>query len=105
MIELNHISKVFPTRSGDFTALDDISLSIESGEVFGIIGESGAGKSTLVRCINLLERPTSGSVVIDGRDVTGLAGRELRELRSGIGMIFQNISLFQQRSVIDNVRF
>ncbi|WP_228478351.1 methionine ABC transporter ATP-binding protein [Thermophilibacter immobilis] len=86
-------------------ALSGVSLTIPTGEVFGIIGESGAGKSTLVRCINLLERPTSGSVVFDGRDVTSLTGSELRELRSNIGMIFQNFSLFQQRTVWDNVIF
>lgn len=105
MIELTNISKVFPTSSGSFTALDDVSLTIGSGEVFGIIGESGAGKSTLVRCINLLERPTSGTVSIDGRDVTRLTGRDLRELRADVGMIFQGFSLFQQRTVLDNVIF
>ena len=105
MIELTNISKVFSTSSGSFTALDDVSLTIGSGEVFGIIGESGAGKSTLVRCINLLERPTSGTVSIDGRDVTRLTGRDLRELRADVGMIFQGFSLFQQRTVLDNVIF
>ena len=105
MIELTNISKVFSTSSGSFTALDDVSLTIGSGEVFGIIGESGAGKSTLVRCINLLERPTSGTVSIDGRDVTRLTGRDLRELRADVGIIFQGFSLFQQRTVLDNVIF
>lgn len=105
MIELHNITKTFTTATSSITAVDDVSLSIESGEIFGIIGESGAGKSTLVRCINLLERPTSGSVVIDGRDVTSLVGKSLRELRSSIGMIFQGLSLFQQRSVVENVRF
>ena len=105
MIELTNISKVFSTSSGSFTALDDVSLTIGSGEVFGIIGESGAGKSTLVRCINLLERPTSGIVSIDGRDVTRLTGRDLRELRADVGMIFQGFSLFQQRTVLANVIF
>ena len=105
MIELKNISKSFETASGTVRALDDVSLTIETGEVFGIIGESGAGKSTLVRCINLLEQPTSGSVVIDGRDVTSLRGRDLRELRADIGMIFQRFSLFEQRTVLDNVIF
>ena len=105
MIELTNISKVFKTSAGSFTALDGVSLTIGSGEVFGIIGESGAGKSTLVRCINLLERPTSGTVAIDGRDVTRLTGRDLRELRADVGMIFQGFSLFQQRTVLDNVIF
>ena len=105
MIELKNISKSFETTAGTVRALDDVSLTIETGEVFGIIGESGAGKSTLVRCINLLEQPTSGSVVIDGRDVTSLRGRDLRELRADIGMIFQRFSLFEQRTVLDNVIF
>ena len=105
MIELTNISKVFETPAGRSTALDDVSLTIGTGEVFGIIGESGAGKSTLVRCINLLEQPTSGSVVIDGRDVTRLRGRDLRELRADVGMIFQRFSLFEQRTVLDNVIF
>ena len=105
MIELKNITKSFQTPAGCVHALDDVTLTIPSGEVFGIIGESGAGKSTLVRCINLLERPTSGSVVIDGRDVTALKGSQLRELRAGIGMIFQGFSLFQQRTILENVMF
>ena len=105
MIELKDISKTFKTPAGTMTALDGVSLSIDEGEIFGIIGESGAGKSTLVRCINLLESPTSGTVVVDGRDVTSLRGRELRELRSEIGMIFQGFSLFQQRTVLEHVVF
>ena len=105
MIELTNISKVYDTPAGPFHAIDDVTLNIGSGDIFGIIGESGAGKSTLVRCINLLEEPTSGTVAIDGRDVTSLRGRELRELRADIGMIFQSFSLFQQRTVLDNVIF
>lgn len=105
MIELTNISKVYDTPAGPFQAIDDVTLSIGSGDIFGIIGESGAGKSTLVRCINLLEQPTSGSVVIDGHDVTKLRGRDLRELRADIGMIFQRFSLFEQRTVLDNVIF
>jgi D-methionine transport system ATP-binding protein len=105
MIELRNISKVFQTSDGPFNALDDVSLTIGDGEIFGIIGESGAGKSTLVRCINLLEQPTSGTVSIDGTDVTSLAGAELRAQRADIGMIFQGFSLFQQRTVLDNVIF
>ena len=105
MIQLTDITKVFDGAAGQNRALDGVSLTIQTGEVYGIIGESGAGKSTLVRCINLLEHPTSGSVVIDGKDVTGLQGRELRELRADIGMIFQGINLFQQRTVLDNVIF
>ena len=105
MIELTNISKVYDTPAGPFRAIDDVTLSIGSGDIFGIIGESGAGKSTLVRCINLLEKPTSGTVAIDGRDVTSLRGRDLRELRADIGMIFQRFSLFDQRTVLDNVIF
>ena len=105
MITLTNISKSFETSAGTVKALDNVSLTIGTGEVFGIIGESGAGKSTLVRCINLLEQPTSGSVVIDGRDVTSLRGSELRALRADIGMIFQRFSLFEQRTVLDNVIF
>ncbi|WP_293673520.1 methionine ABC transporter ATP-binding protein [uncultured Parolsenella sp.] len=105
MITLTNISKSFETSAGTVKALDNVSLTIDTGEVFGIIGESGAGKSTLVRCINLLEQPTSGSVVIDGRDVTSLCGSELRALRADIGMIFQRFSLFEQRTVLDNVIF
>ena len=105
MIELTNISKVYDTPAGPFRAIDDVTLSIGSGDIFGIIGESGAGKSTLVRCINLLEKPTSGTVAIDGRDVTSLRGRDLRELRADIGMIFQRFSLFEQRTVLDNVIF
>ncbi len=105
MIQLTDITKVFDGAAGQNRALDGVSLTIQTGEVYGIIGESGAGKSTLVRCINLLEHPTSGSVVIDGQDVTGLQGRALRELRADIGMIFQGINLFQQRTVLDNVIF
>jgi D-methionine transport system ATP-binding protein len=101
LIEIKNLCKSF----GDREVLHDINLTVNDGDVFGIIGASGAGKSTLVRCVNLLERPTSGSVVIDGRDVTDLKGRELHELRNGIGMIFQNFSLFQQRSVLENVLF
>lgn len=105
MIEIEHVSKSFDTREGRVEALKDVSLRIDDGDMFGIIGESGAGKSTLVRCINLLERPTSGSIVIDGTDVTGYQGKQLRQFRSTVGMIFQNFSLFQQRTVLQNVVF
>ena len=86
-------------------ALRNVNLTINDGDVFGIIGASGAGKSTLVRCLNLLERPTDGAILYDGRDITGLSGRALLELRSQVGMIFQNFSLFQQRTVLRNVTF
>ena len=105
MIEIKNVSKVYPTREGNFAALDDVSLTIEDGDIFGIIGESGAGKSTLVRCINMLENPTSGSIFIDGKDVTKYTGKTLREFRGGVGMIFQHFSLFQQGTVLKNVMF
>lgn len=107
MIQIEHLSKTYNAGDGarEMAALTDINLTIDDGDVFGIIGESGAGKSTLVRCINVLEEPTEGRVLIDGRDVTHLAGSELLELRRGIGMIFQNFSLFQQRTALRNVTF
>ena len=87
MIELKHIVKRFRSDSGTVTALNDVTLKIQDGEIFGIIGFSGAGKSTLVRCINLLERPTSGKVLLDGVDLTGLTPAALRSVRRKIGMI------------------
>ena len=106
MIEIQHLSKTYNASSDTaHHALDDVNLTINDGDIFGIIGASGAGKSTLVRCINLLERPTSGKILIDGRDVTDFSGKQLLELRASIGMIFQNFSLFQQRTVLRNVTF
>ena len=106
MIQIEHLNKTYVSRQGEtHVALTDIDLTIEDGSVFGIIGQSGAGKSTLVRCLNLLERPTSGSIVIDGRDITNLSGKDLREFRSSVSMIFQNFSLLQQRTVLRNVMF
>ena len=104
MIQIENLHKTFEGASAHH-ALRGINLTIEDGDVFGIIGASGAGKSTLVRCINLLERPTSGRILIDGRDITGLTGKDLLSLRASIGMIFQNFSLFQQRTVLGNVTF
>ena len=105
MIEFKGVGKVYHTRDEEPRALDNINLTINDGDIFGIIGVSGAGKSTLVRHANLLERPTEGQVIIDGVDVTNYQGKELRELRKNIGMIFQNFSLFQQRTVLQNVMF
>ena len=106
MIRIEHLCKTYGEGTDrPHPVLRDINLSIGRGDVFGIIGASGAGKSTLVRCINLLERPTSGRIVVDGTDVTGYTGGDLLRLRSSIGMVFQNFSLFQQRSVLDNVAF
>lgn len=106
MIQIEHLNKTYVSRQGEtHTALTDINLTIEDGSVFGIIGQSGAGKSTLVRCLNLLERPTSGSIIINGRDITSLSEKELREFRSSVSMIFQSFSLLQQRTVLRNVMF
>ena len=103
MIELKSLGKVFTSANGPITALDGIDLTIEDGEIFGIIGLSGAGKSTLVRCINLLERPTSGAVVVDGSDLMKMPKGELLRMRRSIGMIFQGFNLLEQRTVIGNV--
>ena len=103
MIELINLSKVYPSKSGGFAALSNVNLKIEDGDVFGIIGLSGAGKSTLVRCINLLEKPTSGSVIIDGEDLTKASNARLRAIRRKVSMIFQQFNLLQQRSVLKNV--
>ena len=105
MIELKHISKVFPTGDGDLHALEDVSLTINDGDVFGIVGMSGAGKSTLVRCINLLERPTSGEVLVDGEDLMTLSPAQLRQKRRSISMIFQQFNLLMQRTCLKNICF
>jgi len=105
VIELRGLGKTFRSKSGVHEALKDINLHIAKGDIFGIIGLSGAGKSTLVRCINLLEKPTQGQVIIDGEDVTNLKGRALLDMRSRIGMIFQDFNLFSQRTVLQNVMF
>ena len=97
------MGKIFHSANGPIVALDGIDLVIEDGEIFGIIGLSGAGKSTLVRCINLLERPTSGSVIVDGNDLMKLPQKELLRMRRSIGMIFQGFNLLEQRNVIGNV--
>ena len=105
MIELREMSKSFSTKNGIVHALDRINLKIQKGEIFGIIGMSGAGKSTLVRCINLLERPTEGQVIFDGRDLTALSAAELRKARQSMGMIFQQFNLLMQRTALENVCF
>ena len=105
MIRLEHITKTYVNAGKKFNAADDVSLEIGKGEIFGIIGFSGAGKSTLVRCINLLERPDSGKVLVDGKDITALRGAELRRQRKKIGMIFQHFNLFASRTVLQNVIF
>ncbi len=105
MIKLEKVSKTFRTESGEVHAVREVSLNIEQGEIFGIIGFSGAGKSTLVRCINLLERPTEGTVTIDGTELTKLDEKRLREVRRKIGMIFQHFNLLRSRTVYDNIAF
>ncbi|MFR2496428.1 MAG: methionine ABC transporter ATP-binding protein, partial [Christensenellales bacterium] len=105
LIELNHLTKTFKGKTQTVDALKDINLQIEQGDIFGIIGMSGAGKATLVRCINFLEQPTSGSVVIDGKDLASLTPKELRQLRQQVSMIFQHFNLLSQRDVRGNIAF
>ena len=103
MIKLSNITKIFELPSKKLTALDNVSLNIEKGQICGVIGASGAGKSTLIRCVNLLEKPTSGSVIVDGVELTGLSDRELVRARRQIGMIFQHFNLLNSRTVFENV--
>ncbi|MBP1764224.1 MAG: Sulfate-transporting ATPase, partial [Firmicutes bacterium] len=105
MIELKEIKKEYHGASGSIHALKGIDLGVKAGEIYGIIGKSGAGKSTLIRCINMLEKPSSGNVVVDGEDITLLSERQLRETRKKIGMIFQHFNLISSRTVYDNVAF
>ncbi len=105
MIELEHLSKTFSTSDGTVEALRDVSISIPDGDIFGIIGMSGAGKSTLVRCINMLEKPTAGRVVIDGVDLGSLSEKELRQVRRKVTMIFQSFNLLQQKTCLKNICF
>ena len=105
MIQIEHLSKSFKTADGTVEALKDITLTVPDGEIFGIIGMSGAGKSTLVRCINMLERPTEGKVIIDGCDIGALPAKQLREIRRSITMIFQGFNLLMQRNCLKNVCF
>ena len=105
MIQVENLCKRFETKGGTVEAAKNISFSIEKGEIFGIIGLSGAGKSTLVRCLNLLERPTSGTIRIKGKNFMELSERKLRKERQNIGMIFQHFNLLMQRTALDNVCF
>ena len=105
MIELEQISKTFVDAGREVHAVNNVSLTIRNGDVFGIIGFSGAGKSTLVRCINLLERPTEGSVRIDGKELTRMPAKELRQARKKIGMIFQHFNLMPSRTIFGNVAY
>ncbi len=105
MIEIKNLSKTFETKDGIVEALKDVNIDVRDGDIFGIIGMSGAGKSTLVRCINVLERPTSGSVIIDGEDVSKLSEKELRAVRRKVTMIFQGFNLLMQRTCLKNICF
>ena len=105
MIELQHVSKTFETAGGRVDALKDVSLTIASGDIYGIIGMSGAGKSTLVRCINMLERPTSGKVIVNGQQLDAMTPAQLRAARREITMIFQQFNLLMQRTCLKNVCF
>ena len=103
MIEIIDLHKTYQTANGPIVALKNINITVKDGEIFGIIGLSGAGKSTLVRCINLLERPTAGKVIMDGKDLMALPQKELLKMRQSIGMIFQGFNLLSQRNVLQNV--
>ena len=105
IIKIEHLNKEFKMKDTDVHALQDVSLDIYKGDIYGIIGMSGAGKSTLVRCLNFLERPTGGKVTVNGKDLSALSETDLRKARKDIGMIFQHFNLLMQRSVIDNVCF
>ena len=105
MIELQNITKVYKTKNGELTAVDNVNLSIKQGEIFGIIGYSGAGKSTMIRLLNGLEKPTSGSVMVNGNEISKATGSKLREARQKISMIFQHFNLLWSRTVEENIAF
>jgi len=105
IIQMQRLSKIFDSQGVKVTALDDLTLDVYSGDIYGIIGMSGAGKSTLVRCINALEKPTSGAVIFDGKNLAELSGRELNSTRRSMSMIFQQFNLLAQRTVLRNVCF
>ena len=105
MIKIENLSKEFNGKNGKVTALDNINLEMQDGDIFGIIGMSGAGKSTLLRCITLLERPDSGSIYIDGSDILKLNNQELRQARRKMGVVFQHYNLLMQETVAKNVAF
>lgn len=106
MIELQGVTKVYPRKGAEsVVALDDLSLTIMDGEIHGIVGESGAGKSTLIRCLTALEKPTSGAILVDGKDLTTLSGRPLRAERRRIGMVFQGANLLEARTAAENIEY
>ena len=105
MIEIRNLSKIFRDRSGEVAALQDASAVIQDGDIFGIIGMSGAGKSTLLRCLCMLEKPTSGQILMDGQDIAGLKGKALRTARRQMGVVFQGYNLLMQKTVAENIAF
>ena len=105
IIEVRDVTKVYRTKKGDINALDHVNLTIEKGQVFGIVGYSGAGKSTLLRLINRLEKPSTGQVFVEGNEITALKESALRKQRQNIGMIFQQFNLFKSKTVSDNIRY
>lgn len=105
MIEIKQLTKIFNDKTQSVTALKDVTLSVESGDVFGIIGMSGAGKSTLLRCLSLLEQPTSGEILLGGADLAAMTGAELRTARRKMGVVFQGYHLLMQKTVLENVAF
>ena len=105
LIEIRNLTKIYTAADQQIVALDDVSLTVGKGEIFGIIGLSGAGKSTLVRCVNMLERPTQGTIFVDGQEITALDQQELRVARQRIGMIFQHFNLLSSRTVFNNIMF
>ncbi|MBS4220940.1 methionine ABC transporter ATP-binding protein [Bacillus sp. FJAT-49711] len=105
MIKINNVTKKYQTKKGEVIGVDNVSLAVKKGEIFGIVGYSGAGKSSLLRCMNLLEEPTSGSVVINGIELTKLSAKELRQARQKIGMIFQHFYLISSKTIIGNIIF
>ena len=105
MIEIEHLSKIYSDKTGQVTALEDVSLSIEKGDIFGIIGMSGAGKSTLLRCLSMLESPTQVRILLDGEDILSLKGAAQRAARKKMGVVFQGYNLLMQKTVAENVAF
>ncbi len=103
-IDFQNVSKVFETKERKVTAVDDVTLTVEPGEILGVIGYSGAGKSTLVRLINGLDMPTSGQLLLDGTDIVGMKEKDLRVVRRNVGMIFQQFNLFSSRTAAGNVK-
>src|SRR5690625_2982376 len=105
MIELQQITKIYKTKNSEVIGVDHVDLKVNRGEIYGIVGYSGAGKSTLLRCMNLLERPTSGSIIIDSVNLLQLSKKELRKARQSIGMIFQGFHLFSSKTIEENIAF